>query len=71
MDSQLTEQDTRECESALAYIDDMAAWHDEDTGEGSKLEFALRILDQIDRRGDLTAAMKAWCDTQIRSRYTS
>jgi hypothetical protein len=69
METSLSEQDRRECESALAYISDMAAWHEDEAGEGSKLDFALRILDQIDRRGRLTAAMRAWCETRIRAEY--
>ncbi|HEY3413221.1 MAG TPA: hypothetical protein VGM51_09210 [Armatimonadota bacterium] len=69
MNTDLTPDDLRECESAMSYIEDMTAWFDEEAEEGTKLDFALRILDQIDRRGSLSRSQKAWCETRVRERY--
>ena len=69
MNIELSDNDLRECESAMSYIEDMAAWFDEETEEGSKLDFALRILDQINRRGRLSPAQKAWCEERVRAVY--
>jgi hypothetical protein len=71
MDTPFTPQEQRECEIALAYIDDMAAWYDEESEDGSKLDFALRILDQIDRRGRLSPGMHSWCAECVREKYSS
>ena len=65
----MTEQENRECESALAYVDDMSEWYDAEAEGGSKLEFALKILDQIDRRGRLSQSQRDWCENRIRERY--
>lgn len=69
MNTELTQDDLRECESALAYIDDMTAWFDEETEEGTKLAFALRILEQIDRRGSLSGSQRLWCESRVREIY--
>ena len=71
MNTDLTQNDLRECESALAYIEDMTAWFDEKSEDGTRLDFALRILDQIDRRGNLSHSQKAWCESRVREIYST
>lgn len=66
MPEALSEQDLKECESALAYVHDMSEWFDAEAEGDSRLDYALRILDQIDRRGSLSRAQLAWCEQRLR-----
>lgn len=57
------------CESALAYIEDMSAWYDEDVEGEPKRAFARKILTQIERRGDLAPTETAWVESRLNERY--
>ena len=71
MNTDLTQNDLRDCESAMSYIEDMTAWFEEESEDGTRLDFALRILDQIDRRGNLSRSQKTWCESRVREIYSA
>lgn len=68
MDAADTESMARR-ESALAYIEDMSAWYDEEAEGAPKIAYARQILDQIERRGELTPEESAWVSDRLADRF--
>jgi len=61
----LTPASQAKCDLALSYIQEMTAWYDEEM-EGEPLTvYALRILDQVDKRTPLTPDERAWLEAKI------
>jgi hypothetical protein len=69
MDQKPEEEVPQQCRSALAYIDDMSEWYEDDVEERSRLEYALQILNQIEMQGRLSGAEAAFCAERVREKY--
>jgi hypothetical protein len=57
------------CDLALAYIEQMVAWYDEEMEEEPKRVFAHRILHQADKRTPFNTQERAWLEERINAEY--
>jgi hypothetical protein len=66
---ELSPESQARCDTALAYIQHMAAWYDEELEDEPKRVFAHRILDQAEKRTPFTTRERAWLEERIDAEF--
>lgn len=53
------------CATALSYIEEMTAWFDEDVESETRLDFARKVLAEIEQKGKLGRDELAYCEERL------
>jgi hypothetical protein len=59
----------RHCASVLSYIEEMTAWHDTESEDETRFEYATKVLAQIVRQGRLGPEETAYCEARLAAMF--